>query len=90
VLNNQDEKELRWKRVDETDWLAHCEEKARHNLYYGRTYTTGQGYSYSETNNLIINLKILPNEENRLRHKKRAIQSFIDETKFFFEEIFCP
>jgi hypothetical protein len=86
----QGDTELRWKRVDQSDFLAHFQEKDSLYLVYGRTYTVGVGYSYSETNNLISNLKISPDELHRLKYKNIAINRFIEEVKAFFSDAIKP
>jgi hypothetical protein len=86
----QGNSELRWKIVDQYDSLAHCEERTNLCLFYGRTYTIGCGYDYSETNDLIFNLKISPDQTNRLKYKKRSINKFIEEVKIFFNDSLNP
>lgn len=75
----QSGQELRWRRTDESDWLAHCSKHEYLRLFYGRIYTARQDYRYSETNDLIWNLKIGPNEQHRLRYKQCAIAQFAQE-----------
>jgi hypothetical protein len=71
---------LRWRKTDDTTSLAHCPEHESLELYYGRIYTTGMGYNYSTTNNLINNLKKSPNSPpNILRYKQKAITQFAEE-----------
>ena len=49
-------------------------------MVYGRIYTVRKGYAYSETNNLIINLKKSPTaSSSQLHYKSKAVQKFADE-----------
>jgi predicted amidophosphoribosyltransferase len=50
------------------------------NLIYGRIYTIGEGYRFSDTNQQISNFKIKPSEpENRKPWKRAAIARFGEE-----------
>lgn len=72
--------ELRWRKTDSSIRLINCPGHEDLWLVYGRIYTSRAGYSYSETNQLIFNLKILPNAEAvRRRYKEQAIQRFAEE-----------
>ncbi|EDX82493.1 hypothetical protein S7335_1197 [Synechococcus sp. PCC 7335] len=71
--------DARWRRTDDSVWLASCPEHKDLNLIYGRIYTVGQGYQFSDTNQQISNLKIKPSETQRLHWKRVAIQKFADE-----------
>ena len=46
---------------------------------YWRTYTPKENYHFSETNRLIQNFKIPPQEKHRLTHKKAAIEQIAYE-----------
>lgn len=71
---------LRWRKTDESDWLANCPRHEELWLVYGRTYTPRADYSYSTTNQYIWNLKIPPNSGNsRLTYKRDAILNFTAE-----------
>lgn len=76
-------REYRWRKTDESVILAHCPDHEQGFLFYARTYTAGQGYQYSETNQLILNLKIRQDDvkrnSQRLQYKQRAIQQFAKE-----------
>jgi predicted amidophosphoribosyltransferase len=84
------DQELRWRKIDESDWLAHCLDAANSNLFYGRIYTKGQGYKYSKTNQLILNLKISPRDSHRLTHKRKAIEQFAEEVIDLCEQLSQP
>ena len=72
--------EVRWRKTDESVRLDHCAEHKNLWLIYGRTYTPRAGYTHSQTNQLILNLKILPTaDEVRIRYKREAIQRFEKE-----------
>jgi hypothetical protein len=76
-------RESRWRKTDESVVLVHCPDHEQGFLFYARTYTIGQGYQFSQTNQLILNLKIKPSElrqnPTRLRYKQEAIQQFAGE-----------
>ena len=72
-------KGARWRRTDDSIWLYNCPEHKDLNLIYGRIYTVGEGYQFSETNQQISNLKIKPSETQRLRWKRVAINKFATE-----------
>lgn len=72
-------KGARWRRTDDSVWLYNCPEHKDLNLIYGRIYTVGEGYQFSETNQQISNLKIKPSETQRLRWKQIAINKFATE-----------
>lgn len=69
----------RWRRTDDSVWLYNCSEHKELNLIYGRIYTVGEGYQFSDTNQQISNLKIKPSETQRLRWKRIAIDKFAGE-----------
>ena len=71
--------DARWRRTDDSVWLYNCPEHKDLNLIYGRIYTVGEGYQFSDTNQQISNLKIKPSETQRLRWKRAAIKKFADE-----------
>lgn len=75
----------RWRKADESFTLKHCLNHEGKSIFYARTYTIGQGYSYSVTNNLIINIKHAPNSGSKqTHHKKSAIRKFAQELASFF------
>ena len=71
--------DARWRRTDDSIWLYNCPEHKELNLIYGRIYTVGEGYQFSDTNQQISNLKIKPSETQRLRWKRVAINKFVNE-----------
>jgi hypothetical protein len=71
--------DARWRRTDDSVWLYNCPEHKEWNLVYGRIYTVGEGYQFSDTNQQISNLKIKPSETQRLHWKRIAINKFADE-----------
>ena len=71
--------DARWRRTDDSVWLYNCPEHKDLNLIYGRIYTVGEGYQFSDTNQQISNLKVKPSETQRLRWKRVAIRKFADE-----------
>lgn len=71
--------DARWRRTDDSIWLYNCPEHKELNLIYGRIYTVGEGYQFSDTNQQISNLKIKPSETQRLRWKRIAINKFASE-----------
>ncbi|MBD1997310.1 hypothetical protein H6G00_11835 [Leptolyngbya sp. FACHB-541] len=78
--------EIRWRKTDASDWLQHCPEHESFYLVYGRIYTPGEGYSFSETNNLISNLKASPQQQQRLRYKRLAMEKFAAEVIDLFTD----
>ncbi len=71
---------FRWRKTDESIVLVHCPNHEQEFLFYARTYTIGQGYRFSETNQLVLNLKMSPNApDQRLRYKQQAIRRFASE-----------
>jgi hypothetical protein len=83
--------EYRWRKTDESVELFHCPEHTDLGLYYARTYTIGQGYRYSSTNQLVLNLKISPNQPaDRLVYKNRAIVQCAREVAEFFTQSVNP
>ncbi|MDJ0687246.1 MAG: hypothetical protein QNJ41_01935, partial [Xenococcaceae cyanobacterium MO_188.B32] len=79
------EEKVRWRKTDESDWLINCPEHLTLDLVYGRIYTPGASYTYSQTNDFILNFKIKPSELNRLRYKQSAINRFADEVIELFK-----
>lgn len=77
--------EVWWRQADESVELYNCPDHTAFNLIYGRIYTVGQGYRYSDTNNFISNLKINPNEARRIRYKDAAISQFTNELTAFLQ-----
>lgn len=83
--------ELKWRKTDASIVLVNCPEHAALALYYARTYTPGAGYDYSETNNLINNLKRPVNRpENQLVYKRHAIDRFAIELTEFIKGVIKP
>jgi predicted amidophosphoribosyltransferase len=83
--------DYRWRKTDESVELFHCPEHTKLELYYARTYTSRQGYGYSNTNQLVFNLKILPNQSaDRLFYKNRAITQCAREVAEFFTQNVNP
>jgi len=80
---------LRWEKIDSSHTLSNCPEHQKFTLLYGRTYTVGEGFDFSETNQYILNLKMSPLVENksRLKYKQEAIRQFADEVIELFKEI---
>lgn len=71
----------RWRKIDESDGLIYYLASEDPTLYYRRIYTVWRDYSFSETNQLIHNLKKIPIPENShtFHHKKKAIELFSNE-----------
>uniref|UniRef100_A0A7C3PIQ3 ComF family protein n=1 Tax=Oscillatoriales cyanobacterium SpSt-418 TaxID=2282169 RepID=A0A7C3PIQ3_9CYAN len=63
-------------------------------MFYARTYTAGQGYQYSETNQLILNFKIryddIKRNPQRRQYKQRAIQQFAKEVTALLRDQLDP
>jgi len=77
--------QLKWRKTDESTHLYHFPNHQEFYLFYGRIYTPRQGYSYSPTNRLILNLKKSPHaSEVELRYKASAIQQFAQEVISLF------
>jgi hypothetical protein len=80
-----------WRKTDSSTELFHCPDHQDFSLYYARIYTINEGYDYSETNNLILNLKMsVDSSSNRLSYKKEAIGRFAREVSIFLERIKVP
>jgi hypothetical protein len=74
-----------WIRVDESVYLHCCPDAHQHAIFYARIYTSGQGYSFSRTNDLISNFQKGPNAPLKvLPHRNRAIATFVRELEQFF------
>ena len=70
----------RWKKADASDGSLHCPNHEDKRLYYARVYTPGGGFACSESNQLILNLKIAPTAAaNRQYYKNDAIEKFAQE-----------
>ncbi|WP_144054001.1 hypothetical protein [Baaleninema simplex] len=81
---------LHWHIVDESDWLINfpVQERKTSVLAYSRIYTPKQGFSYSETNNLIFNFKKSPSAtSSELFYKKQAIEKFTTELELFLKHL---
>jgi predicted amidophosphoribosyltransferase len=77
-----------WIRVDESVSLYCCPDAHQHDIFYSRIYTSGQGFRFSETNNLISNYQKGPNAQpNILSHRARAIRTFVKELEEFFSKL---
>ncbi len=73
-----------WKITGEDDRLDYCPDHAQKTLIYARTYTIGENYKHSGTNQLIFNLKRRTTaSQGALYHKKEAIRQFADEASVF-------
>jgi predicted amidophosphoribosyltransferase len=60
--------------------LAHCPDHAAQFLFYARTYTARQGFEFSKTNQLILNLKkSVRASPPELHYKQQAIRRFAQE-----------
>lgn len=79
----------RWTRADEFTVLHCCPSAEDKNIFFARKYSPGKGYTHSETNRLILNLKIPPSQPHRSHHKTHAIQKFADEVGEFLPTIAC-
>jgi predicted amidophosphoribosyltransferase len=78
--------DLNWKKTCEADYLHNCQNHSEMNLVYGRIYTPRQGYSHSDTNNLILNLKKSVDASTaELHYKNKAIQQFAVEAFQFLK-----
>jgi hypothetical protein len=81
----------RWHKTDESINLAHCPNHEQQFLYYARFYTIGQNFKYSESNQLILNLKISKSEvqrnPQRKPHKQRAINQFAKEVTALLKQV---
>lgn len=75
--------------IDELSRGDHYHLTPEDQCYYWGEYTARQPYSFSETNNLIINFKKSPLKRNRpqeWRHKERAIE----RAAAIFSSVFTP
>jgi predicted amidophosphoribosyltransferase len=69
-----------WKRAGRDITLVHCPDHEAIGLWYARIYTARAGFQYSDSNQLIFNLKKDPKaKEAELVHKRKAIQQFASE-----------
>ncbi len=82
------EAEYRWHKADGSDIFAHCPDHVTKNIFYAREYTSGEGFNFSDTNQLILNLKIPPAAQGRAHYKRQAIQRFAAEAAAFLNAIF--
>ena len=73
--------ENKWRKWDGLGRRREWVDAERDHIYYYREYTAGVGYSYGESNNLILNFKIGPNPTNhgRLYYRNLAIDTFVRE-----------
>ena len=77
---------ISWHKTDESDELGLCRDHASRKIFYARTYTVGQNYSHSDTNQYIHNLKKSPaRPASELRYKNEAIEKFAQEAKPLFD-----
>jgi hypothetical protein len=74
---------LMWKKID-FDLIENPPARlhSTDQCYYAREYTSGKGFSHSDTNNLVSNFKMKVEHRGtpRWRHKERAIAQFAAET----------
>lgn len=79
----------KWKKVDSSDsFLSHFELIESYTLIYGRTHTAHKNYAYSETNQLIHNLKKTTDRPaTELKYKEIAVNKFADELGEFLEKV---
>ncbi len=66
-------------KLDELELLKRIDLNTTDQCRYWQTYTPKENYNFSETNRLIKNFKISPQEKHRLTHKKAAIEQIADE-----------
>lgn len=67
-------------RLGELEIPQHVDLHQNDNCFYWRKYTTGKGYTYGETNQLIKNFQIsLTEPQKRLYHKSKAIEKIANE-----------
>ncbi len=77
---NREVEKHRWRQIDSTQQLAHCDKDFSRHLYYARILTVRRSYSYSETNQLIRNLKkSVDSNQAQLAYKEQAISKMVDE-----------
>lgn len=83
--------QIRWRKTDESIFLAHCPNHAEQFLFFARIYTIGQGYQFSTTNQLIFNLKKSPQSSSaELYYKRRSIRQFAQEVIALFQAQLSP
>jgi predicted amidophosphoribosyltransferase len=79
---------LSWTRVDESVSLKCCPDAHQHLLLYYRTYTTGRGYSYSTTNDLISNFQKGANTSPPISgYREWAVRTFVNELGQFLSTL---
>lgn len=66
-------------RLDQLELHKRIDLNTTDQIRYWRTYTPKENYHFSETNRLIQNFKISPQEKHRLIHKKAAIEQIAHE-----------
>lgn len=66
-------------KLDELERQKRIDLSATDQCRYWRAYTPKENYSFSETNRLIQNFKISPQEKHRLIHKKAATKQIAHE-----------
>ncbi len=66
-------------KLDELELRRRIDLNATDQCRYWRTYTPKENYHFSETNRLIQNFKISPQEKHRLTHKEAAIRQIAYE-----------
>lgn len=73
--------ENKWRKWDGLGRFREWVNAKTDHIYYYREYTAGVGYSYGESNNLILNFKMGPNpqNQNRLYYRNLAIDNFVRE-----------
>lgn len=66
-------------KLDEIVLQQHIDLESTDHCRYWRVYTANEKFSFSETNQLIKNFKISPQEKHRLHYKKTAIEQIAQE-----------
>jgi hypothetical protein len=80
---------MKWKKWDGTGRKRDFIDADKDDIYYFREYTPREGFTYSETNNLIINFKMgsKPENKNRLHYRAQAIDTFSRELQIILSTI---
>ena len=67
---------IMFSQIDEVDFCDHCYLSVGDKCFYHGEYTPRRGFNYSETNNLILNLKkdMSRKETPEWRYKEEAIE----------------
>lgn len=74
---------MRLSKIDPSNWQDHAHIGPQDDCLYLREYTSGRGYAFSETNQLILNLKKSPSRRGHAewRYKTAAISQCARELK---------